>query len=662
MPSYNLIRKMNLGDLASPEEARKNLRNGQLDTQNADNVLFTGGSIAVDTLVFNKKLPSSEPTPDLTGSYIVSKDDIGTADWQHYFPAAPWARNSASDISIRSFHQDLSLLLGDSLCNFAFHGTFASLEGKPTIDQIIPDEKKEGLLKSECNLQEFVDEYGRFDSNVLKDIFGIRALAFETYEDTTIRDVTVKNNFHIFGNSNQIDSLLRSKSYDIDTGEFNTISTEWYNPFYDDENNIRDIWVLLDSYKDPSMTNATTARALSNMYVHLDEVRRRQQGDFDQDLVRDTLTEMMREGEFVSALSNFSEPGLDGEICRQHLGIGNVAALGGTMGGGGSSSPSFTTGSLSISTSLTHIEASTTFSTFPTTDTYRLLYYCVGTDGELGLRPIPDASDNGSGIIRLSSNLFSSAAPHHSDYTASNCVVTSSSLSNLYATMVSNIDAINSSIYTQLSQFGNYDADENVFLDRDLSQFSNALYYQDMARQNLKLAMISYDDNYYNLDAYPTTTHSFSNDIGALMKHNNLSEFDDVQRSDCRTTLGLGTMAVNSRDGFHIVNGVATLKHVVANNLKLPGSLDPSMSMGDLADTWLKYVHEPNNSHAILTRLLRATTDSRGLVRRLDDTYETADYEAVISASNLKTMYDNFMTRLEAMEGIMDQLENGRTT
>ena len=630
MPSYNLVRKMNLGDVDSTEEARKNLRIGPFVVQDSNNVNITGGTIAVDSLAINPNYPSHEPTPGLSGAYVISKDDQGTLGWDHYFPASSWATDYASNISIAAFSNDMNLVNRSTLCNVSFYGRFSDLEDEPTIHDVIPVSVAPYLLRSDRNLQEFVADDGSFDSNILIDLFELKSLAFKTYENTTVRDVTVFENFYIFGNCNQIDSLLQSKAYQSVDGLFNTVDTDWYNPFYDEEHYPRDIVLLIDSYSNNSTTSSTTAIALSNMYVNLEQVREINQGNFDHELVKATMINRMQSGEFISSVSNFSEPSLNSNLCKQNLGLGTIGDL--------ANQNSLHTTTLSISTSITHNNTIAN-------SIGGGIYICQDNLGTMIPTSLPHATEINSGVVRFSSNLFSSNVDHE-DHSLSNCVVNSATLFNMYTTFASNVTYLGTIAYSNLSEFDN--PENLVFLDNRLSQFANQPLLQFDAYSNLELAPISYDDNYYRLNAYPTTLHTFQNDIGALLKHNNLAEVEQEHQIAYQTVLGLGTMAVENRDGTTILNGTADLSHARATSMRF---LKLSSQLSSRSNTWMSCPQgqDQSSSNAMLSELRHATETVRGLVKVLD-TYSVASYDEVVAAQSVKDMHDYFMSRLTTIE------------
>lgn len=630
MPSYNLVRKMNLGDIDSPDEARNNLRIGPFVVQDSSNVNINGGTIAIDSLAINTNYPSHEPKPGLTGAYIISKDDQGTLDWNHYFPVLSWATHGASNISIAAFSNDVNFVNGSTLCNVSLYGRFSDLEDEPTIHDVIPASVAPLLLKSECNLQEFVAKDGSFDSNILIDLFQLKSLAFKTYENTTIRDVTVFDNFYIFGNCNQINSLLQSKAYQSADGIFNTVNTDWHNPFYDEEHRPRDIVLLVDSYSNHSKTSSTTAIALSNMYVSLEKIREINQGNFDHETVKTTIMNRMQVGEFISSVSNFSESSLDSNLCKHNLGLGTISDLG--------TQNSLHTTTLSISTSITHNNtvANSIGGGF---------YTCQDNLGTMIPTTLPHATEVNYGIVRLSSNLFSSNVDHE-DHVLSNCVVNSATLCNMYTSFASNVIYLGITAYSNLSEFEN--PENVVFLDKQLSRFSNQPRLQSDAHSNLELAPISYDDNYYRLNAYPTTLHAFQNDIGALLKHNNLSEIYQQYESEYPNALELGTMAVENRDGTLIHNGTAELSHVRAATMQF---LNLSSQLSNRSNTWISCPQgqDQSSSTAVLANMRHATDTVQGLTKILS-TYSVASYDDVVSAQSVKDMHEYFMSRLTTIE------------
>ena len=121
----------------------------------------------------------------------------------------------------------------------------------------------------ENDCSDSIESNGKFNSNILIDILNLGSLAFKTYESTMFRDITVLHNLYMFGECNDINSLLRSKSYGTPNGILSTIDTDWFNPFYkEDLVSPRDIVILIDSYTNASQSSSVTAESLCNMYLY----------------------------------------------------------------------------------------------------------------------------------------------------------------------------------------------------------------------------------------------------------------------------------------------------------------------------------------------------------------------------------------------------------
>ena len=639
MPSYNLVKNMNLGDVECTTKARDNLRIGPFVHQNSNNVLITGGTITVDTLVVNKNFPEHEPTPGLKDSYVVSGDNTGTLDWSHYFPLVDWALDYASNIPLSSFSNDVLFVESQSMCNISFFGRYSDLENEPTLEQVIPESEKQLLLRADCNLEEFLDADGKFNNtfrNHFSNLVGLKSLAFKTYENTTIRDVTVHNLF-MFGNCNQIDSLLQSKSYVSKDGIFNTVNTDWYNPFYDIyTKEPRDIMILIDSYSNQSKTSSTTSRSLSNMFVDLEQVIQTNQGNFDCNVVKNTMSNRMESGEFLFMVSNLSEPIIDLNECRQHLGLGNISTI-----QHDDTSHVLQVSSLSVSQSITHNNQVGNAESL-------LLYNCQDDTGTMVPIDTPNATNDSFGMVRLSSNLLSPIYDDHPDLMSSNFVVNSTTLSNFYRDTLSNIDHIASLAYSNAYEFD--DVENYVFLDNELSQFVDNQKRKFDAYTNLNLSPICYNGGYYNLYAYPISLIAFDNDLEFILRNNNMSEFSQSEKQSCRSNLELGNMAEQFRNGVTISNGSANLKHVMVKNMQF---LNLSTGLFSPSNSWIACSKNNDNeftsSTAHLSRLSEANETMRGLVK-LVDSYKVASYDSVVPAEIIENMYNELISRLNDIE------------
>lgn len=618
MPSYNLVKSMNLGDLEDIVQSRNNLKIGPFVLQQSDNILINDGNIIVNEFSFKQSL---ENNTNITNYYLTSLDNNGTFSWSSNNPIPLWAQSFERDVSLKGFANDLDLVYLHSLCNVSFSGLFRDLEDEPTISQVIPQHQHSNFLRGTCNLSEFIGNSNAFCN--LFDKMGLKSLAFKKLENTEVRDITVLENFYIYGECNQIDYLLMASDPEIyddladpTQKKKNTYKATWYNPFIDENNNVRDLFNLLDNYDISNTNSSVTGITLSNMHTLLYNFIQQQQQGFDIERVKTTMSNRMKNGEFLFVNSNLGESDLDDYICRSNLGLGEIAGIQGTN--------LHNVNKLQINNSVNMGSILTS----STSDEF--FFKSTNDSGLVEYDELPIATSSSVGIIKLTDDFFSEETTK---------VISFDGLSNLIYELHSNIDQTILNVLNDLSQFENND----MFLEKTFSHFQLYPDQRSNAYENLQLELIAYNNHYSNLLTAPTTLHAFSNDIGILNAYGNCLEVRNAK--SCRENLLCGSMSINDYDNCKIDGGGGAFHTLEINDtFTIKTSTSSSSKWG-----------KNNINQLIWSDLYKATTDVKGLVKLLT-TYETAAYDSVVTSKVLYDMYNVLNAKLNTIENTMNSL------
>lgn len=622
MPSYHLASKMNLGDVDDIYKAKINLNIGPFFEQDSNEIFITNGHAQINEFVLTSNITSN--------LYLSSDDNIGTLKWSKP-PIEYWAQNYISNVSLAGFCNDVSFAYESNTSLVSFTSHFVDLHDEPTVSDIIPMEKKSNILRAYCNLSELRDSEQARDT--IYSNLELKSLAFKQASLTTIRDVTVVENFYIFGNCNQVGNLLKA-SESNDTNEYDTTITNWYDVFYDSHCNLRDIFKLINSYSNDTTTSSVTSTSLSNVYESLNSTIISKQGFTDQE-IEILMSERMMNGEFLIKTSNLSESILDNPKVQSNLQLGDLSLV---------------TNYGSI-TNAKKLCVENIFDWNGSKDIYDINGYSSNqevllttTSNNLGfiqLSQLLSASFSNKGVVYFNSNINSS---NFSSSNIENLISFCNEVLNSYTAFTIHTDVqqtlsnLQDTVYYTFPDFN--DSGLIYFLDNTLSQFSNFINIRPIAYSNLELSTISHTSLYSDLITAPTTLLPFSNDIGFLLQELNGREYK-LNAFDCRQTLLCGDIATQNRHTFNITNG-----NVILNDITVYDNFVYNTLQNDVSNKWMKCV----NTNSILWKdLHKATTELEGVVKQLSS-YTVADYEATINAKVFNDMYVYFSSNIERIQ------------
>ena len=318
MPSYHLTNKINLGDVEDVVISRKTLGINTFGEQNSNDVNIINGDITI-----NNFQVSSNDINIL--SYL--KNNNGNVEWDKT-PIPVWAQNELSNVSINTFCNDSYFEYLENISEISFTQDYKSLTSKATISQILEEKGIQDniYIKSLFGLSEITN-----NKDNLRDIYlnlGLKELAFEPIELTEVRDLTVLDKFTIFGESNQIGNILiGTQCNDFEFTELSTTIAHWYNVFYDDYSNLKEIFILIDSFSNDSIENSVTSSTLSNGFELLDKKIDVNQGFNASVVLSEVLIgEMILNSHFCEVFDNFLKL-TNVKLARSNLGLGDLATL-----------------------------------------------------------------------------------------------------------------------------------------------------------------------------------------------------------------------------------------------------------------------------------------------------------------------------------------------
>lgn len=212
MPSYNLVKNQNLGDIRDTVEGRNNLELGTFATQDLHDVAFVASTIKLDTMTL--KQPSREGD-------LLSINGEGSLYWTFSMANAWYLQN---EVYLSMFANDAEFV---SSTDLLFKGSFHELSDFPDLTNIFLSEEK--FLDPLSNLRDVysVDQARQ----------NLRLKVVSTFDDhhLELRDITVDGELRFSSlDLNDVDAHFFSKSHHMQG---------WSNPFVDNRltDDIRDI-------------------------------------------------------------------------------------------------------------------------------------------------------------------------------------------------------------------------------------------------------------------------------------------------------------------------------------------------------------------------------------------------------------------------------------
>jgi len=623
MPSYHLTTKMNLGDVDSIYKAKTNLNIGPFVEQDSNNIFITDGHIEVDHFILEAPNASSN-------MYLTTDDNSGRLKWSTA-PVANWAQHYLSNVSLAGFSNDIHFAYKSNVSDFALTSRFVDLHNEPTVSDIIPFETKSNILRAYCNLSELADNTIALD-NIYSNL-ELKALAFKNATLTTIRDITILENFYIFGNCNQVGNLLKASASNDDI-QFDTSMTKWYDVFYDSYSNLRDVFTLIHGHSNETTTSSVTAATLSNVFESLNSTILSKQGFTDQE-IEVLMSQRMMQGEFLVKNSNLSESILENVSCSSNLELGDLALA---INNGSITNAQ----SVLIENSFNWNGSEEIFATNNYQSNEEVFLTTKATDlGSIDLTQLQLSTFSNEGLVVFNSNILSDAIVNPSDlFSFCNEVANSYTLSNIHTNMQYNLCNLQTTVYYVFPDFN--DNGLIHFLDDRLSQFTEFPNIRPTAYLNLKLATVAHTSLYNDLITAPTTLLPFSNDIGFLLRDEHGSEYTN-NAFDCRTTLLCGDIASQNRHMFNIDDGNANLADSTVYD-----SFTHKSTEDDVLNKWMKCVDDSTGA-LMWTDLHKATAELKGVVKELSS-YTIADYEATVNAKVFNDMYHYFDSNINRIE------------
>ena len=620
MPSYHLTNKMNLGDVDDTIKSRKTLKINTFGEQNSNDVNITNGDITIN----NFQLYSNNIE---VLSYL--KNNNGNVEWGKT-PIPVWAQSELSNVSINSFCNDKNFEYLENIKDISFTQDYTKLNSRATISQILEEKgiKDDVYIKSLFGLSEITN-----NKNNLRDIYsnlGLKELAFEPVELTEVRDLTVTKTFTIFGESNQIGNILiGTKCNDFEFTELSTTTTHWYDVFYDNYSNLKEIFILIDSFSNDSIKNSVTANRLSNAFEILDNKIDINQG-FDANVV---LTEILIEEMILNSVFCEKFDNLDKlnnkEYARSNLELGDLATINNNI---------IDSYDILIKDSIIWNKANQIFDF----TNINISYLGVSNNDNIILKNLPKATLLEEGIVFFNSNTLDELPQNY--IFSLNEVYNISTFRQFKNEILENLDDIESNVKRSFVDFG---IDSTItFIDNKFNAFIGHNHKILEAYSNIKLKKNSINGNYvsvsgdYNdLIIIPTTLESFSNDIGFFLASSNCVTIENKKIS--RQNILCGDLSVYDRDNFLITNGNAELFTGVCYNSFTYNYDD------DIINKWLFSID--NNGTTKWYDLQIATSNSYGVVKKIN-TYEIASYDAVVTVDTIKRMYTYFDEKLKIIE------------
>lgn len=614
MPSYNLIRNINLGDLYDTDLSRETLSIGPLGTQYSNHIHFIDGSVKANEMAL-----LSKTHPQF--SYILSHNDQGEFIWSTDNNVYSWTLQE--DVYLSRFNQDLEYVKSSQLNKVAYTNSFKDLNNIPKTNDLIPNNDRSFFLTFNSNLKDLQNH----DIESIKSSLQLGKLAFEPDDLVIMKDISFSNLF-MFGNSNQIGSLLMSGPNEHKRDYTIVNQTLWYNPIYNEDGSPKDIFILGNSYKEKSFNHTVSCNTLNKMYNDTLNYINRKQHDLDMERVRETMSNRVYSGDFLVIESNLGDHGLDVYKCRNNLDIGSVASF-------NYDTTHFI--DMTINSSLIFVGILDQLNNNNnlienTNEQHYLVVSCDDIQGTSKLINISSATTSNYGFVEYVYDITDSN-------NRSNSVISWNYLTNLENDLLVNLDHLVNSEF--LYDFDDYIYDIQTLVDYELSQFSNVHNRDDMENvyNNLNLSKVSVTGDYRDLDKYPTSIHVFTNDLPLLDRVNNCQGIDHYEMMK---HLGLSNMGAQNNTNVDINDGSSTLEIVETTNKLYIYPNEPS-----IVGKWLTTV---DSQHTVAyTNIPVATTSKKGFVKKINE-YDVAGYDTTVSIQAVQAMFTTLTLYINQLE------------
>lgn len=596
----------NLGDVDSPACARANLGIGTLATQNADDVVITGGTIQLEHLVYEH--PSRAP-----GRILVLGDD---GELEYVDPLwKDWLRRDQRAVPMSGFRNDPDdpdrFVKASDLQPVAFEGSYESMTTRFfRTSELINDVR---YLNNRSNLQD-VEDAAQARANL-----GIGDLGI------------VKWNNHVLVDELTLDSLyLPTAEVDINADCYLTVRPEDMRvvacniPYATTERHglvrITDDLDVYDSEPSLVASAGSVVNFFNLMKFRLDNI-----SSIEAVVEHPDIDKVVEEYGLLRRDSNLSDANI--EEVRKTLQLGSLSTL--------------NVGDTVFLKDIVFDESSKLIIPNTMGDT---VYLQVDAEGKIVTTSLqPTASDTSPGMVYLLDNyveVYSLANINETLSSARNDVVPSVNAVNEYFRVNSErLEAIRKSVPTHINQVEGFDTfltlDDNMRVDNP-----------SIARTNLELHPIAHTGDWMTMENRPTKLSDFENDTGYLTQANCLSELNENVEI-ARRNLGLGDMALLNANNVGTLRGDATFQRL------------------ELMEN-LQYQFDPdNNGHFLMCTddigtaqwrpLPKATTTSYGTVRLTSDT-EVKEDDMAISSVTLYRLVQEFELRIEIYRNLFSEL------
>lgn len=236
MPSYNLVRNMNLGDVTDTSECRKHLDLGSFSIQDYFDVNFQTNNLEIEDL---RLYPNGSTT---YGNILIIDTDTNELTWSSFFSEG-WYFQSNIDIPLSRFDNDLNFVEENTL---KFTGSIFQISNLPDLSSHFTDTYVNPL-----------DRLSNLDINIIHDNLELELLSTFDSINVSLNDITVEGELRISENIENPAAF----AYTYING-----TQEWTNLF--ERNILEDDWVSI--INTPFTQNkGISIDAISNMSVHL---------------------------------------------------------------------------------------------------------------------------------------------------------------------------------------------------------------------------------------------------------------------------------------------------------------------------------------------------------------------------------------------------------
>jgi hypothetical protein len=605
MPSYNLVRNMNLGDVTDTAECRNNLDLGSFSIQDYSDVNFQTNNIKIEEL---RLYPDGSTT---YGNILIIDIDTNELAWSSFFSEG-WYFQSNVDIPLSRFDNDLNFVEENKL---KFTGSIFQLSNLPDLSSYFTDTYVSPL-----------DRLSNLDINIIHDNLQLKLLSTFDSINVPLNDITVEGELHISDNFENPTTL----AYTYING-----TQEWTNLF--ERNILENDWTAM--INTPITQNkGISIDALSNMSVHLQSnINIKNSSLVD---VYENVIESIKSGIYID--SNLTN--IDLQTFGRNLGF-DLDII--------------TYDSSNVIFKDLTILSDFTISNIPGMEQEGLLYYDDTTEHHLSLVDFEDATTTQLGQVFVSSVVQSESNEMNSLMAYSSEVVRQELeiIKTRQMEMKSNIDNLTFLDEDTLTTIRNLE-----FVDPSLSNLNENQIQKFIEILDLNTEIISESSSVLNLLNTPSSIYHL--DTNNVMI-NHVKVQDPTLAID---NLGCGDMAIQDVGNVNIVNGTATLSKLeIDETFYLPINKQQFSEDQFTEETILCTINSSSSNISFVSSedvRFRADDKKSGLIRilqnksamlnllREDDLYgEKLDYAVSKKLANI--VITELHTLLDDIESIM---------